>query len=193
MDHSRSLRGAGEQGWAGSPDCVPHKARWAPDGCPGPQAAELGPGCASPAGPSQLRVAALDSRFRLFHGWWPPSRSRTLSLPALQPRAWGPTGEIRLLKAAGSAKAPTSRGQRNPQALCSVSEPQSWQTELCSSGPHLSHSRELPSLGGWDSAGLWRVYVWRVPLGTSHFGSYFIFLFFVHPLKKNYMYWCDIG
>lgn len=50
-----------------------------------------GPGCASPAGSSQFVGWLLWIRPLL---WMAASLRRALSLPALQPLAWGPTGEI---------------------------------------------------------------------------------------------------
>lgn len=80
---------------------------------PRPPGCELGPGCASPAGPSQLGGGC--SGFRLSHGWRPPSRSSTR---ACQPCSHGPgvpQERSVFLSAAGSANAAAYRGQRSPR------------------------------------------------------------------------------
>lgn len=132
-------RGAG-RGWEAR--LRASEGQWAPGSRPGPQAASWAP-AVPPGWP--LTAGGGCSWFRLSHGWRPPSRSSTRSLPALQPRARVPQERSVFLQAAGPARTAVPRGQRLPQALCSASEPRSRQTELCCSGPPFSCSRELPS------------------------------------------------
>lgn len=77
-------------------------------------ARHLGPGCASPAGPMQLGVAAPDAASRM-DGRLPWLGSVHTAFRLL---AWGPTGEIFLPRVGQGV---TSGGQWPPQAPCSES------------------------------------------------------------------------